>query len=182
MSFYSAGVASAASSGKAAMGASVVMPSNIRDEILTTDGAYRELEKQIGAARARARLPADFLAGWDLLAHEWVTFRDAHESWLSRTWYASYEKTLEFRSKFADWRKAFEAATGQKIAAPAPGSSPGPADDGKGFPWRFVAYAAGAAGVLWGISKALSSTADVTREAHSLGSGLRDHMIARGDS
>ena len=177
MSFYSAGVG--AIGGSAAryrrhavygeMGATVVMPAAIQDEIKTVEGAFATLNRAIRAAQSRGQVPADFAAAWTLFYGDWQNFRSAHGRWVDNLWYASYEKTLEFRQRLDEWRKKFEEVTGKPLGFPTAGPTAGPTD-ATPMPWRTLLIIAAVGGGLYAVSKALSSAAELKREfgAHQL--------------
>jgi hypothetical protein len=158
MSAYDAGLRGAA------VGAGVVdlvMPGNIRDEILTIGVAFSTLDKAIQAARAS--LPADFVPGWAAFFVEWQTFAKNHSSWLSNTWYKSYEKALEYRKRLEDWREKF-IALGGKVSTPSPGVSPGPPSASGGINWKTLLYVGAGIGAVYAATKFLGQAVEVKRE------------------
>lgn len=168
VNLYEAGAASAAGHGAtrpagrgSVGGVAIVMPSAIKDEIVTVDKSFGVLAQLVAAARAR--LPPDFVVGWDAFRSEWVQFRDAHDSWLSRTWGMSYTKALEYRARLETWRQKFEQLTGQTINFPSPGAAAGPPDAG-GFPWSKVFWAAAIIGGLYAGAKFLGEARGVKRD------------------
>lgn len=163
MSVYAAGAATFGTMGNA--GVDIKLPSHIRDEIVTVAKQVAALGKIIDDATARGKVPADFLTGWGAFKSEWEAFARNHESWASRAWYASYEKTVEYRKRLEGFRQRFEQVTGEKVAYPSPGATPeGMGDKGEGFPWRFVAYGGIAIGAAYGIAKLLGETRALKRE------------------
>jgi hypothetical protein len=157
---YAAG---AASMGNAAV--DVKMPGNIRDEIVTVAVNVQALDKVIAAAASAGKLPSDFLAGWAAFKAEWAAFSSSHRMWLQNMWYASYEKTVEYRKRLEDWRKRFEQLTGSTVSYPSPGSTPeGLTGDGKGFPWRTLMWGGLVIGGLYGIAKVFGETRRLKRE------------------
>lgn len=160
MSAYALG---AASMGNA--GVDLKMPSNIRDEILTVGVQVGALDKLVAQAQAARKIPPDFVLGWTAFKGEWNAFSSSHQSWLSRTWYASYEKAVEYRRRLEDFRTKFEQLTGTKVNYPSPGANPaGVEPDGAGFPWRWVVGGGVAIGLLYGASKLLGETRELKRE------------------
>ncbi len=141
--------------------ADVRMPGAIRDEILSIDRSFHAFAEIV--ARTQSKLPADFRTGWDAFAREWTAFANAHSSWLSNVWYASYQKALEYRERLVEWRKKFESITGVALNYPAVKPSPGPAQT-PGIPWRFLAVAGAVGGGLYLVSKLFTSAAELKRE------------------
>jgi hypothetical protein len=155
---YAAG---AATMGNA--GVDVKMPANIRDEIATVATSVASLGKLIDARRSS--LNADFLTGWDGFKKEFETFAHNHRMWVQNMWYASYEKTVEYRKRLDDFRAKFEALTGTKVPFPSPGGTPeGLSDDGKGFPWKTLLWGGLIIGGLYGVSRFFSETRQLKRE------------------
>lgn len=145
-------------------GIDVVMPGNIRDEILSIGTSFATLAKAIDSVRPK--LPPDFLSGWDSYNAEWRTFSSNHASWADNLWYASYRKALEYRSGVDAWRKKFEALGG-RINAPSPGADrpdPDPVSSKSGVPWKALAYGGLAIAGLYALSRTLSGAADFKRE------------------
>lgn len=169
MSIYSAGAASAAGHGGYVprrgddeLGA-IVMPSAIRDEILTVDASFTALAKLIDARRSA--LPGDFITGWDSFKGEWSRFRDDHRSWLSRTWGMSYTKALEYRARLETWRQKFEQLTGAKINFPSPGATPESTNPAQSaFPWNKVFWGAAIIGGLWAATKFVGEARGAKRD------------------
>lgn len=122
----------------------VQMPGDILDEMKTTHAIIEQLGRDV--AGAAVAVPATFRSGWQAFAAEWRRFYDDHQSWLSRTWYASYEKTLEYRKRAADWRRKLEQLGGQATAPPDDPPRPvgGGSSAGPTAPWRELAIAGGA--------------------------------------
>lgn len=169
MSIYSDGASSAAGHGATQSGGrgagvggvAVVMPSAIKDEIVTVDKSFGALAKLVDARRSA--LPPDFVIGWEAFKAEWTRFRDAHDSWLSRTWGMSYTKALEYRARLEGFRQKFELLTGQTINFPSPGAAAGPPDPG-GFPWNKVFWGAAIIGGLYAGAKFLSEARGVKHD------------------
>lgn len=180
MSIYSAGAASAAGHGRTQpargeLGA-IVMPSAIRDEILTVDAAFTTLAKLVDAKRSA--LPADFLTGWGVFLTEWIRFRDDHRSWLSRAWGMSYTKTLEYRARLEQFRQKFEQLTGSRINFPSPGASPEAVDPMKtGFPWNKVFWGAVIVGGLYAGAKFLGEARGLKRDIAGDGPVFRRRQL-----
>ena len=120
----------------------VQMPGDILDEMKTTHAIIEQLGRDV--AGAGTAVPATFRSGWQAFAAEWRRFYDEHQSWLSRTWYASYEKTLEYRKRAADWRHKLEQLGGQTTAPPDDPPRPLGAVGAVTMPWRELAIAGGA--------------------------------------
>ena len=165
MSIYDAGAATVGAAPRSSSGVGeVVMPGNIVDEIVTIDAGFRTLDTAIAKARTVGRVPAEFFGGWEIFRREWEAFRNAHRRWTDNLWYKSYQKALEYRGRLEEWRIKFEQLSGQKLAFPGPGKGGEPTEDGRGFPWRMLAYTAAGIGVLYGVSKLFSATAELKRE------------------
>ena len=120
----------------------VQMPGDILDEMKTTHAIIEQLGRDV--AGAAVAVPATFRSGWQAFAEEWRRFYDEHQSWWSRTWYASYEKTLEYRKRAADWRRKLEQLGGQTTAPPDEPPRPVGMGAGSAAPWRELAIAGGA--------------------------------------
>lgn len=84
------------------------MPGAILDEIETVQGIVRQLDEDVRTSP----VPEDFKRTWRAFADEWARFYAAHRGWWSRTWYAVYEKTRDFRRRTEAWRVALLAAGG----------------------------------------------------------------------
>jgi hypothetical protein len=90
----------------------VKMPSAILDELRTVDALVRQLDEDITQSRTRA----EFKRAWATFREEWERFFDDHQSWMSRTWYAVWEKTRDYRRRVKSWRAAFIDAGGTPSA------------------------------------------------------------------
>lgn len=145
------------------LGAAVVMPAAIQAEIQTVESGFAVLNRAIRAAQSRGQVTADFAAGWTLFYGDWQNFRSAHGRWVDNLWYASYEKTLEYRQRLDDWRKKFEEVTGKPLGFPTAGAAAGPRDD-KPMPWRTLLIIAAVGGGLYAVSKTLTAAAELKRE------------------
>lgn len=114
------------------------LPGAQLDELHTTNAIIEQLNRDIVASNVGAA----FKAGWRAFRDEWQQFYQEHQGWTDRLWYSTYEKTVEYRQRAADWRTDFETrggrATGPKDTPPEPA--------GKGpIPWGKVALGAGVA-------------------------------------
>lgn len=85
------------------------MPGAIFDELETVQNVVRQLDRDVAASRVRE----DFKRSWRGFAAEWARFYAAHRGWWSRTWYAVYEKALDFRRRTEAWRVAFVGEGGR---------------------------------------------------------------------
>ena len=116
----------------------LIKPDQIRDEVAIVDGEVARLDLDV----QRSAAPA-FKVSWGAFRDEWATFH-AHNSdpgWL--TGIGTYDQTLEYRGRVADWRKKFEAE-----ASGAPSVSSSPTDRGapkveRPIPWTSIAIGAG---------------------------------------
>ncbi len=139
------------------------MPSNISDEIATVASGVKTLDRVI--EDRRDKLPAQFVAGWRDFRGEWDAFAQNHDTWLSRTWYKSYQKTLEYRRRLEDWRGQLE-----KLSSPVnvPNLGPGqtPAGIPSGIPWKPIGYGVLAIAGLYGLARVLQGGAELKREFH----------------
>jgi len=90
------------------------MPGSILDEMETTDAVVKQLDVDIMAAP----VPKAFKDAWLAFVNEWHRFYVERRGWLSRTWYGTYEKTVEYRRRAVEWREKF-VSLGGKPSAPA---------------------------------------------------------------
>jgi hypothetical protein len=84
------------------------MPGAIYDEMETVQGIVRQLDEDVRSSHVRD----EFKRAWSLFADEWRRFYEGHRGWWSRTWYAVYEKTIDFRKRVEQWRVALLAEGG----------------------------------------------------------------------
>jgi hypothetical protein len=156
---YAAGAATM--SGNAVV--DVKMPGNIKDEITTVAAQVAALGKLVDGRRTS--LPSDFLVGWDAFKKEFEQFAHNHRMWVQNMWYASYEKTVEYRKRLDAFRAQFEAITGTKVNYPSAGGTPeGLNPDGSGFPWKTLVWGGLIVGGLYGAAKFFSETRQLKRE------------------
>jgi hypothetical protein len=138
----------------------VVMPSGVKDEILSVATGIKSLDRAIELRKEK--LPAEFVANWQDFRQEWERFAADHDSWLSRTWYKSYQKTLEYRRRLDDWRQQLEQLAG---SIPSPNLGPGQKPAGlPSIPWKPIAYGALAIAGLYAVARVFSSGAELKRE------------------
>src|SRR5262245_52814996 len=88
---------------EADLGALVVTPGSMLDEMNTVDALIRQLDIDVQASSVRQPFKSAFISFRD----EWRRFYAEHESWLGRMWGAVYEKILDFRRRAEEWRQAF---------------------------------------------------------------------------
>lgn len=144
----------------------IVMPANIRDEIETIANHFAQLDQEIARALTDGQVLPSFVESWNEFAKEWQRFATNHSSWLDNIWYKSYQKALEYRRRLDEWRAKFEATSGRRISFPSPGSAPAPSmgNPFPSIPWRYLAYAGGAIGLLYGASRLVNSGVAAKRE------------------
>jgi hypothetical protein len=135
------------------VGALVISPADMLDEMNTVDAAVRQLSAVIAVSTVGQAFKQAFAA----FATEWSTFYAAHAGWAQRLWSATYEKTLEYRQRTEEWRVAFAREGGNPMMPPlAPPAGPKPS--GGGHP---VYWLVGAGLAAW----AFSSVASVAKSA-----------------
>jgi hypothetical protein len=83
-------------------------PGSIKAEMDTTANIIRQLDADIRASH----VDASFKAAWGAFVDEWERFYKEHAGWFDRLWYASYEKTVEYRRRALEWREKFVAIGG----------------------------------------------------------------------
>lgn len=141
----------------------VRMPGAIRDEILSIGVAFKTLDREIQARRAK--LSPQWLAGWQDFRAAWERFAADHQSWLSNAWYASYQKAVEYRQRLDGWRKGLESATGQPIKIPTLSAQPlDVPSSGGGINWKTVLYVGLGIGGAYAIAKVLQNATEAKRE------------------
>ena len=104
------------------IGALVVTPSAMKDEMNTVDALVRQLDLDVQASRVRQ----EFKVAFGAFRQEWGAFYKEHEGWWGRLWGAVYEKILDFRRRAEEWRQAF-LREGGNTAVPSvapPGDKP----------------------------------------------------------
>jgi hypothetical protein len=104
------------------MGALVVTPGAMLDEMRTVDALIRQIEIDVKASSVRQAFKDAFAS----FREEWRKFYAEHESWWGRMWGAVYEKILDFRRRAEEWRQAF-LREGGNTAVPSvapPGEKP----------------------------------------------------------
>lgn len=79
------------------------MPGAILDEMETVQTIVKHLDQDVAASHVRD----DFKRSWRGFVDEWTKFYAGHHGWWSRTWYAVYEKAIDFRKRTEAWRVAF---------------------------------------------------------------------------
>jgi hypothetical protein len=114
----------------------IYMPGAIRAEQDTVQALVQQLDADVCASHVGAQ----FRQAWAGFVAEWQHFYDAHASWWSRTFFASYEKTLDYRRRLVEWRDAFQREGGAPTG-PAPSKSPTGDDSHLG---AYLAIGAGA--------------------------------------
>lgn len=123
----------------------VKMPGAVLDEMKTTHEIIEQLGRDIDASPVDDR----FKAAWRAFRTDWENFFGQHQGWTDRFWYATYEKTVEYRTRAADWRRDFEARGGK---ATGPKDTP-PTLPASGTSWEKVLIGAGVGvGALVGLS------------------------------
>lgn len=141
----------------------VAMPSNISDEIATVASGVKTLDRVI--EDRRGRLPPQFMSAWGDFRDEWNAFAQNHDSWLSRTWYKSYQKTLEYRRRLEDWRAQLE-----QLSSPVNVPNLGPGQKAAGLPseipWKPIGYGVLAIAGLYAVARVLQGGAELKREFH----------------
>lgn len=96
-------------------------PGAILAEMRTVRGIIAQLDRDIVASR----VDDAFKAGWRAFVDEYEAFFKEHQGWLDRFWFASYEKTVEYRRRALDWRQKF-TALGGRVTAPVDTPPAGP--------------------------------------------------------
>jgi hypothetical protein len=139
----------------------VRMPGAIKDEILSIGTAFKTLDREIQARKAK--LSPQWLAAWQDFRAGWERFAADHASWLSNAWYASYQKAIEFRQRLDGWRAQLETITGPLNL---PTLSPRPLDvaPSSGIPWKTVLYVGLGIGGVIAVSRLLSNATEAKRE------------------
>jgi hypothetical protein len=112
------------------VGALVVTPSAIKDEMDTVDAFVRQLDVDIQASNVRQPFKDAFNAFRD----EWRRFNAEHETWWGRLWGAVYEKATDYRRRAEEWRKAF-LAEGGYTAVPSVAPPPSKAGGSSAYLW-----------------------------------------------
>jgi hypothetical protein len=97
------------------LGAIVVTPGQMLDEMNAVDKAVDELAIRITQQFTGAGTNTLWVNAWTRWRQEWKQFYSDHQDWTARLFYGTYEKTLEYRSKLADWRTQFEQMQGQSV-------------------------------------------------------------------
>jgi hypothetical protein len=131
------------------VGALVVTPGAMLDEMNTVDALVRQLDIDVQASNVRQPFKTAFVAFRD----EWRRFYAEHESWWGRMWGAVYEKIVDFRRRAEEWRQAF-LREGGNTAVP----SIAPPGDKPSIPTAYL-WLIGAGIGAW----ALASAASVAR-------------------
>lgn len=112
------------------VGALIVTPGAMKDELETVQAGVRQLDADIMSSKTRDA----FKKAWQIFAGEWKRFYDSHQSLTSRLWHATYEKTIEYRKRLDEWRNALQRegvqSTGPLLAVPQP-----PAPSGSSLKW-----------------------------------------------
>jgi len=109
MSYRSAAVAGMGDIG-------IQSPSAILAEMQAVGTQVHSLNAEVQANKAK--LPDDFLRGWNAFFNEYLTFYGQNEGLLARMWISVYDKTLEYRKQVNDWRDRFEKLVGKKLTTP----------------------------------------------------------------
>jgi hypothetical protein len=126
------------------IGAFVISPSAIKNEIETVESAARQLDGEVRAGQ----VTPEFVKAWDAFWAEWRKFSDGHQRWVDLLFDATYFKALEFRRRVGSWRDAFVKAGGRPLAPGLPGEV-------LGFPWERMAMVLGGAVAALGVSKVI---------------------------
>lgn len=85
-------------------------PGFVAAEMRTVDAAVRALG--IDVQQVAAQLPPSFMPGWIAFRVEWAQFYKDNSGWLDRATNPVYDKTIEFRERYASWRDQFVRAGG----------------------------------------------------------------------
>ncbi len=87
-------------------------PGAILAEMRTVRGIVAQLDRDISASQ----VDDAFKASWRTFVDEYEAFFKDHQGWLDRFWFASYEKTAEYRRRALDWRTKFTNLGGRASA------------------------------------------------------------------
>lgn len=119
-------------------------PGEVLDEMRTIDAMVSNLDRDVSIAS----VPDNFKMQWAAFRDEWRSFFADNKNVISRAMNQTFAKTLEFRDRVEDWRKAF-VVEGGKVTTP---SLPtfNKARGGE-FPWKTLIIGGGllAAGAWW---------------------------------
>lgn len=101
-------VAASVSAGEA-VGALIVTPGAIKDEIETVNAGVKQLDSDIMSSKVRDA----FKKAWRLFASEWQRFYASKQGWWARSWGSTWEKAVDYRKRVDEWRTAFQREGGQ---------------------------------------------------------------------
>ena len=107
------------------LGALIVTPGAMLDELNTVNNGVKQLDADISASKVREA----FKKAWADFMVEWKKFYDSKQGFFSRTWGSTMEKTIEYRKRVDEWRAAFNRegglTTGPTLNVPEPKSATG---------------------------------------------------------
>ncbi|MDX2023246.1 MAG: hypothetical protein SF187_23635 [Deltaproteobacteria bacterium] len=107
------------------LGALIVTPGAMLDELNTVNNGVKQLDADISASKVREA----FKKAWADFTVEWKKFYDSKQGFFSRTWGSTMEKTIEYRKRVDEWRAAFNRegglTTGPTLNVPEPKGATG---------------------------------------------------------
>ncbi len=86
----------------------VESPGNVLDEMNTVLALIRQLDADVRSSH----VSQEFKDSWQVFVDEYKTFYNAHAGWVSRFWYATYDKAIDFRKRTLAWREKFASLGG----------------------------------------------------------------------
>lgn len=115
------------------VGALIVTPGAIKDELETVNAGVRQLDAEINGSNVRGA----FKNTWRMFAGEWAQFYKSKQGFWGRTWGSTMTKALEYKKRVDEWRSAYIREGGQS-AGPTLNVPRPPADRDGGVKWWLV--------------------------------------------
>lgn len=122
----------AASAARGDVGALLVTPGAIKDELETVSSGIKQLDAEITASTVRE----SFKKSWRLFVDEWQRFHQSKQGFWGRTWGATMEKLSEYKKRVDEWRAGFLREGGQSSTPNL--NVPEPPTSGRGLQWWLV--------------------------------------------
>jgi hypothetical protein len=111
--------------GGSELGALIVTPGAMLDELNSVNNGVNQLDIDITSSKVRD----GFKQAWKAFKAEWKKFYDSKQGFFSRTWGSTMEKAVEYRKRVDQWRAAFSRegglTTGPTLEVPEPPKSGG---------------------------------------------------------